>query len=52
VTELAVALDEPGADVFMLTRLLYSMGEWTGRACCTCANLKELAGYVREIFRL
>jgi len=49
VAEFAVALDEPSADVLVLTRLLDSMGEGTRRTCGTCANLEEFAGHMREI---
>jgi hypothetical protein len=49
MSELAVSLYEPSADVFLLTRLVYGVREGAGRAGGASANFEEFAGDMREV---
>lgn len=46
VAELAVALDEPGAYVFLPTRFKCLMREGAGRASSARPHLEEFAGHM------
>lgn len=50
VAELAVALDEPGAYVFLPTRFKCLMREGAGRASGARAHFEEFAGHMGQIF--
>ena len=51
MAELAVALDEPGADLLLLAWFEDLMGEGAGRACGARADLEKFAWNMGEVFR-
>lgn len=50
VSELAVSLDIPRADVLLLPRFIGVMRKWTRRSCGARPNFEKFAGHVGEIF--